>query len=252
MASIVLNDVDLTFRIRQQRQITIKEYLLKRMFDNKRNPLFEVRALQGINVEIGDGERVAILGANGSGKSTLLRLMAGIYHPNAGTRAVQGKVSSLFDLTLGFEMEANGWKNIRYRGYLQGESAEKLRNNTPDIAAFSELGDFLSIPMRYYSSGMLVRLAFSAATTIEPEILLIDEVLGAGDMAFQQKAQQRMHKMMEKARILVVVSHDMSVLPRLCDRALWLEKGRLRADGPVDEVIEAYTDQVQSGNLVAA
>src|SRR5271165_2351897 len=125
MASIVLNDVDLTFRIRQQRQITIKEYLLKRMFDNKRNPLFEVRALQGINVEIGDGERVAILGANGSGKSTLLRLMAGIYHPNAGTRAVQGKVSSLFDLTLGFEMEANGWKNIRYRGYLQGESAEK-------------------------------------------------------------------------------------------------------------------------------
>jgi lipopolysaccharide transport system ATP-binding protein len=252
MASIVLNDVDLTFRIRQQRQITIKEYLLKRMFDKKRNPLFEVRALQGINVEIGDGERVAILGANGSGKSTLLRLMAGVYHPNAGTRAVQGKVSSLFDLTLGFEMEANGWKNIRYRGYLQGESAEKLRNNTPDIAAFSELGDFLSIPMRFYSSGMLVRLAFSAATTIEPEILLIDEVLGAGDMAFQQKAQKRMHKMMEKARILVVVSHDMSVLPRLCDRALWLEKGRLRADGPVDEVIEAYIDHVQSGNLVAA
>jgi ABC-type polysaccharide/polyol phosphate transport system ATPase subunit len=252
MASIVLNDVDLTFRIRQQRQITIKEYLLKRMFDNKRNPLFEVRALQGINVEIGDGERVAILGANGSGKSTLLRLMAGIYHPNAGTRVVQGKISSLFDLTLGFEMEANGWKNIRYRGYLQGESAEKLRTNTPDIAAFSELGDFLSIPMRFYSSGMLVRLAFSAATTIEPEILLIDEVLGAGDMAFQKKAQQRMHKMMEKARILVVVSHDMSVLPRLCDRALWLEKGRLRADGPVDEVIEAYIDHVRSGNMVAA
>jgi ABC-type polysaccharide/polyol phosphate transport system ATPase subunit len=252
MASIVLNDVDLTFRIRQQRQITIKEYLLKRMFDKKRNPLFEVRALQGINVDIRDGERVAILGANGSGKSTLLRLMAGIYHPNAGTRAVQGKISSLFDLTLGFEMEANGWKNIRYRSYLQGESAEKLRNNTPDIAAFSELGDFLSIPMRFYSSGMLVRLAFSAATTIEPEILLIDEVLGAGDMAFQRKAQQRMHKMMEKARILVVVSHDMSVLPRLCDRALWLEKGRLRVDGPVREVIEAYTDHVRSGNLVAA
>jgi lipopolysaccharide transport system ATP-binding protein len=248
MASIVLDQLDLTFHIRQQHQITIKEYLLKGMFRQARNPLVEIRALQGLNVRIGDGERVAVLGANGSGKSTLLRVLAGIYHPTGGRRVVQGKVSSLFDLTLGFEMEANGWNNIRYRGYLQGESREKIRARTPEIAAFSELGDFLSIPLRFYSAGMLVRLAFSASTTIEPEILLIDEVLGAGDLAFQRKAQERMHRMLKKARILVVVSHDLSVLPRLCDRALWLDKGRLRADGPVADVIAEYVDHVSSSH----
>ena len=131
--------------------------------------------------------RVGIIGANGSGKSTLLRLLAGIYHPTTGTRKVVGKISSLFDLTLGFEMESNGWKNIRYRGYLQGESIEGLRDKTPEIAEFSELGEFLGLPLRLYSAGMLVRLAFSVATTIEPEILLIDEILGAGDLAFQNK-----------------------------------------------------------------
>jgi ABC-type polysaccharide/polyol phosphate transport system ATPase subunit len=244
MAVIVLDSVDLTFRVRQQRQITIKEYLLKGMFRQSQNPLFEIHALRDVSVEIADGERVAVLGANGSGKSTLLRLLAGVYHPTRGTRVVRGRVSSLFDLTLGFEMEANGWKNIRYRGFLQGESQEGVRKKAPDIAAFSELNDFLAIPLRFYSAGMLVRLAFSAATAIEPEILLVDEVLGAGDLAFQRKAQQRMHKMMEKARILVVVSHDLSVLPRLCRRALWLDKGRLRADGPVDDVIAAYVEHV--------
>jgi ABC-type polysaccharide/polyol phosphate transport system ATPase subunit len=244
MASIVLDQLDLTFHIRQQHQITIKEYLLKGMFRQSRNPLIEVRALQEINVRIGDGERVAVLGANGSGKSTLLRVLAGIYHPTRGRRLVQGKVSSLFDLTLGFEMEANGWNNIRYRGYLQGESRAKIRARAPEIAAFSELGHFLDIPLRFYSAGMLVRLAFSASTTIEPEILLIDEVLGAGDLAFQRKAQERMNRMLKKARILVVVSHDLNVLPRLCERALWLDKGCLRADGPVKEVIAEYVDHV--------
>ncbi len=252
MALIELDHVDLTFRVRQQRQITMKEYLLKGMFRQSRNPLFEIRALRDFSVRIGDGERVAVLGANGSGKSTLLRLLAGVYHPSAGRRLVRGKVSSLFDLTLGFEMEADGWKNIRYRGYLQGESAEGLRRKGPDIAAFSELGDYLKIPLRFYSSGMLVRLAFSAATAIEPEILLVDEVLGAGDLAFQRKAQRRMGEMMEKASILVVVSHDLNVLPRLCERALWLEKGSIRADGPVKKVIASYVDHVGRAETVAA
>jgi ABC-type polysaccharide/polyol phosphate transport system ATPase subunit len=252
MASIVLEQVDLTFRVRQQRQITMKEYLLKRMFRRANNPLFEIRAIQNLDLRIEDGERVGIIGANGSGKSTLLRLLAGIYHPTAGQRKVEGKISSLFDLTLGFEMESNGWKNIRYRGYLQGESIEGLRRKTPEIAEFSELGDFLGLPLRFYSAGMLVRLAFSVATTIEPEILLIDEILGAGDLAFQRKAQQRLEEMLEKARILVVVSHDLDTLGRLCDRGIWLNKGRLQADGPMQDVIDAYVAHVHGAEPVAA
>jgi ABC-type polysaccharide/polyol phosphate transport system ATPase subunit len=245
MASIVLDRVDLTFQVRQQHQITLKEYLLKGMFRRSANPVLEVRALQDVSLRIGDGERVGVLGANGSGKSTLLRLLAGVYHPNRGRRIVVGKVSSLFELTLGFEMEASGWKNIRFRGFLQGESTEGIRRKAPEIAAFSELGQFLDIPARYYSAGMLVRLAFSAATAIEPEILLIDEVLGAGDRAFQNKAQQRMTEMIEHARILVVVSHDLGVLSRLCRRGIWLEKGRVQKDGPIDDVIAAYIARVE-------
>ncbi len=128
----------------------------------------------------------------------MLRLLAGVYHPTSGRSAVEGKVSSLFELALGFEMEASGWKNIRFRGYLQGESRDGIRRKASEIAEFSGLGDFLKIPARYYSAGMMVRLAFSTATAIEPEILLVDEILGAGDLAFQHKAKQRLSEMMEQ------------------------------------------------------
>jgi ABC-type polysaccharide/polyol phosphate transport system ATPase subunit len=252
MASIELDQVGLTFRVRQQSQLTLKEYVLKRMYRKSCNPLFEVRALQDLSLQIGDGERVGVLGSNGSGKSTLLRLLAGVYPPTSGRRLIEGRVSALFELALGFEMEASGWKNIRFRGYLQGESKSGILRKAPEIAAFSELGDFLKIPARYYSAGMLVRLAFSTATAIEPEILLVDEVLGAGDLAFQRKAQQRLAEMMEQARILVVVSHDLSVLPRLCTRGVWLDKGRVRADGPIEDVIEAYVEHVGAPAAVAA
>jgi len=198
-----------------------------------------------VTLHIGDGERVGILGANGSGKSTLLRLLAGIYPPSAGRRHVRGRVASLFELALGFEMESTGWKNILYRGYLQGETARGIRAKAREIAEFSELGEFLDLPVRYYSAGMLVRLAFAIATSLEPEILLVDEVLGAGDLAFQVKAQQRLRALMRQARILVVVSHDLQALPRLCSRALWLSQGRIRHDGPVEEVIATYVGHVR-------
>ena len=252
MAFIELDQVDLTFRVRQQHQITVKEYLLRGMFRQSNNPVLEVRALRDVSLHLTDGWRLGVIGANGSGKSTLLRLMAGVYHPTAGRRTVEGKVSALFDLALGFEMEANGWKNIRFRGYLQGESSHGIRDKAQGIADFSELGDFLKIPVRYYSAGMMVRLAFSAATAIEPEILLVDEVLGAGDLAFQGKAERRLNEMMEKARILVVVSHNLAVLPRLCKEGLWLEKGRIRAEGPIKDVIAAYVENTERARAVAA
>ena len=177
MALIRLDDVDLVFHVRRHGRISLKEYLLHGFFRRRKENVLEVRALEGINLQIDEGERVGIIGSNGAGKSTLLKLLAGVYPPTGGTREVCGQISSLFELSLGFEMDASGWDNMMYRGYLQGESPRSIREKMGSIADFSELGQFLDMPIRYYSSGMLVRLAFSIATAINPEVLLLDEVL---------------------------------------------------------------------------
>jgi ABC-type polysaccharide/polyol phosphate transport system ATPase subunit len=252
MALIELDKVSLTFRIRQLGRITLKEFLVRQMFRRSVNPVIEVRALQDVCLEAHDGERVGIIGHNGAGKSTLLKVLAGIYPPTQGRRVVRGRVSSLFDIALGFEGDANGWENMAYRGYLQGETPRSIRAKVEQIAAFSELGDFLNMPVRYYSAGMMVRLAFSIATAIEPEILLVDEVLSVGDMAFQEKAGRRMREMMAKARLIVCVSHDLTSLERLCDRGVWMDHGRVRLVGRMGEVIAAYTDSVKGGKSEAA
>ena len=212
----------------------------------------EVKALEHIDLVVEQGERVGIIGHNGAGKSTLLRLLAGIYPPTSGVRRVSGRVSSLFELSLGFEPEANGWDNIRYRSYLQGETPQSVQARMQAIADFSELGEFLDMPVRYYSSGMLVRLAFSVATAIEPEILIVDEVLSAGDCSFQLKAQQRMQALMSNAQAAVVVSHDLKSLTTVCNRLLWLDHGRIRMSGPAREVVPAYLAHMQEGSQRAA
>jgi lipopolysaccharide transport system ATP-binding protein len=240
MPLIKLDHVSMIFRVREQYQITLKEYLLRGMFRRSANPVMKVRALQDVSLCFKEGDRVGIIGGNGAGKSTLLRLLAGIYHPTRGRRTVRGRISSLFELSLGFEMEASGRQNIIYRGYLQGETPRSIRAKMQDIADFCELGRYLDIPVRFYSAGMLVRLAFSIATTIKPEILLVDEVLSAGDMAFQAKARQRMREMMSQAKIMVVVSHDLESLAAVCDTGVWLHQGRVRMTGDMRMVIDAY------------
>jgi len=245
MARIELENVSLTFQVRPQGRITLKEFVVRQMFLRSVNPKIKVRALRDITLQLGEGERVGILGHNGAGKSTLLKLLAGIYPPTRGRRHVQGRISSLFDITLGFEQDASGWENIAYRGFLQGETRRSIRAKTPAIAEFSELGHFLDMPLRYYSAGMKVRLAFAIATTIDPEILLVDEVLGVGDLAFQEKARQRMHEMMSRARLIILVSHDLSSLVQLCSKAVWLDHGRLRQVGPPADVVAAYQAAVQ-------
>ncbi len=252
MARIELDKVSLTFKIRQLGRITLKEFLVRQMFRRSVNPFIEVRALQDVCLEARDGERLGILGHNGAGKSTLLKVLAGIYPPSHGRRTVEGRISSLFDIALGFEGDANGWENIAYRGYLQGETPRSIRAKVKEIADFSELGDFLNMPVRYYSAGMMVRLAFSIATAIKPEILLVDEVLGVGDMAFQAKAQERMREMMATAQLIVVVSHDLISLAKVCDRGIWMDHGRVRQVGPVNEVIAAYTTFVKGHQPRAA
>jgi len=240
MAKIELNDLSLTFNIRQERKVTLKEYLSRMLFLPSRNPRVAVHALNDLNLTAADGDRIGIIGHNGAGKSTLLKLLAGVYPPTKGTRVVEGRICSLFDISLGFEHEANGWDNIKYRAYLMGETPDTLKKKIQGIADFSELGDFLNIPVRYYSSGMLVRLAFSISTAVEPEVLLIDEVLSAGDMSFQIKARERMKDMMASARLMVLVTHEMANIDTLCNRALWMQHGRILMDGKPAEVVEAY------------
>lgn len=252
MARIELDKVSLTFKVRPHGRITLKEFLVRQMFRKSVNPVIRVPALQDINLELREGERIGILGHNGGGKSTLLKVLAGIYPPTRGRRLVEGRISSLFEIALGFETDANGWENIAYRGYLQGETPRSLQAKIKPIAEFSELGHFLDMPVRYYSAGMLVRLAFSIATAIEPEILLVDEVLGVGDMAFLQKARQRMRDMMAKAQIIVVVSHELDSLAKICDRGIWMDHGRIKMIGPIHDVIAAYTTSVQSAQPQAA
>ena len=230
----------LTFRVRQHLRMSLKEFLVGQMFRRSRNPILEVHALSGVNLRMDRGDRVGVIGHNGAGKSTLLKMLAGIYTPTHGKMTVDGRISALFDLTLGFEQDATGWENISYRSYLQGETPRTVRVKRDAIAEFSELGDFLNTPVRYYSAGMMVRLGFSIATTIDPEILLVDEVLSAGDLSFQEKARERMRGMMDRAHLMVMVSHDLVSLAKICNRGVWMDHGRMMKEGPIDEVIAAY------------
>lgn len=252
MSRITLDNVSLTFHLRQRGRVPLKEFVVRQMFRKSRNPITEVKALRGLNLEAREGDRVGVIGHNGAGKSTLLKLLAGIYPPTAGERIVNGQISSLFELTLGFEMEANGWENIGFRSYLQGATPKTVREKMQAIAEFSELGEFLDMPVRYYSSGMLLRLAFSISTSIEPEILLVDEVLAAGDMAFQDKARARMYSMMDKAKIMVMVSHDMRSVANICNRAIWLDHGAIRMEGKPEEVIHHYAEHMHKAAKKAA
>ena len=245
MKPIELSDLSLHFHVRRQGRESLKDYLLQGLLRRRTQGMLEVKALEDIDLCVEEGERVGIIGHNGAGKSTLLKVLAGIYPPTSGTRRVNGRVSALFDISLGFEPEANGWDNIRYRSLLQGETPRTIEARMQAIADFSELGEFLDTPVRYYSSGMLVRLAFSVATAIEPEILIVDEVLSAGDQAFQLKARQRMQALISHAQAVVVVSHDLTLLRQLCSRIVWLDHGRVRMSGPAGEVIAVYQSQAE-------
>jgi ABC-type polysaccharide/polyol phosphate transport system ATPase subunit len=233
----------LRIHVRKLGRISLKEYLVQGWFRHGKSNSMHVQALEHIDLTVQEGERLGVIGHNGAGKSTLLKLLAGVYPPTTGQREVRGQICSLFDIALGFEQESNGWENIKYRGYLQGETPKSIQAKMQEIAEFSELGNFLDMPIRYYSTGMMVRLAFSIATAIKPEILLVDEVLSAGDLSFQNKARDRMQNLMTSARAVVLVSHDLSSIGKLCDRTLWLDHGRMRMMGPTKEVVAAYSAQ---------
>jgi len=244
MPSIDINAASLTFTVRQNRNVSLKEYLVKGLFRRSVNPAVAVHALSDVSLSAREGDRIGIIGHNGAGKTTMLKMIAGIYPPTRGECRVEGRICSLFDITLGFEQDASGWENIEYRSYLQGESPATLRKKMAGIGEFSELGDFLNFPVRNYSAGMRMRLAFSIATAADPEVLLIDEVLAVGDMAFQMKARARMKELMSASRLMVVVSHDLSTIQETCTRVLWMKRGRVEMAGDPAAVVQAYTDHV--------
>ena len=199
-------------------------------------------ALRDVTFSVAPGEVVGIIGRNGAGKSTLLKVMAGIYPPQRGRVVIEGHVCPLFEFVTGFEMEATGWENIRTRALLLGMSPKEIDQKIDDIAAFSNLGEFLDIPVRHYSTGMFVRLAFATSTAVDPQILLLDEVMAAGDAAFIESARRRMNELMLRASIVVFASHSLDVLPSFCDRTILLKEGSIVADGPTPDVVRQYTE----------
>jgi lipopolysaccharide transport system ATP-binding protein len=199
-----------------------------------------VKALDGISLEIKSGDRLGIVGHNGSGKSTLLRLLSGIYEPTSGAISRAGSIASLVDIGLGISPESSGIENIKLRGALMGISKKHLQKNLDDIVTFSGLGDFIHLPVRTYSSGMLLRLAFAVATSVEAEILIMDEWLSVGDDQFVALAQERLQRLINKAEILIVASHSKTLIEQSTTTTLWLEHGLAKEIGSSQEVCQQY------------
>ncbi|GAY09176.1 ABC transporter ATP-binding protein [Pseudonocardia sp. N23] len=199
-----------------------------------------IEALHDINISLRKGDRVALVGHNGAGKSTLLRLMSGIYEPTRGRAVVRGKVAPVFDLAVGMDPEITGLDNILIRGLFLGMTKKQMESKVDDIAEFTELGDYLEMPLRTYSTGMRVRLALGVVTSIDPEILLLDEGIGAVDAAFLAKARDRLNELVERSGILVFASHSDEFLADLCDTAIWMEHGSIREHGSLRDVLHHY------------
>lgn len=243
MALIELNNVCVDFPIFNANNRSLKNTILQSATGGKVDFGAKetiVRSLTDVTFQIKAGERVGLIGHNGAGKSTLLRTLSRVYVPTQGTAKIEGSIGSLVDISLGIDPEATGRENILVRGVLMGLKRSEVQARMQEIIDFSELGSFIDIPVRTYSSGMHLRLAFSISTIIRPEILIMDEWLSVGDDSFNQKAAKRLNEMVETSQILVIASHSRGLVEQLCTRALWFEHGRLKMDGDAREVCHHY------------
>ncbi|WP_416423025.1 ABC transporter ATP-binding protein [Pseudomonas sp. App30] len=244
MASIEFQNVSVDFPIYNASGRSLKKRLIQvatgGQLGSDPNGRVVVRALEGLDFTLNDGDRVGLLGHNGAGKSTLLRLLSGVYEPSSGTAVIKGDIGSLIDISLGIDPEATGRENIFLRGALLGMSKKEVASKIEEIIEFSELGDFVDMPLRTYSTGMHLRLAFAVSTTVRPEILLMDEWLSVGDEGFRHKAEARMTELVSATNILVIASHSRDLVMHTCNRVIWLEHGKIRMDGDPETVAAAY------------
>lgn len=235
---IEVDHVSMMFNRSTERVDNIKEYFVRLA---KKNLLFEeFWALRDVSFNIKRGEAVGIVGLNGSGKSTMLKIVAQVMKPTKGNVRVYGSMAPLIELGAGFDMDLTARENIYLNGAVLGYSRKEMRQKFDDIMDFAELWDFVDSPLKNYSSGMVARLGFSIATMSMPDILIVDEILGVGDYKFQEKCKARMQKIIANGATVIFVSHSIEQVQELCSRAIWLEKGKLIMDGPVDEVCDRY------------
>jgi ABC-type polysaccharide/polyol phosphate transport system ATPase subunit len=243
MASIILRNVTVDFPIYNARGRSLKSNVFRRVggrIESGRGDIVTIEALRNINLDLRPGDRLALVGHNGAGKSTLLRVLAGAYEPSRGDAVIQGKVSSLLDLTMGMDPELTGRENIVLRGIFLGMTFQEIEDLAPSIEEFAGLGGFMDLPLRTYSSGMTLRLAFAVSTAIQPDILLLDEMISVGDAEFAEKAKARIKQVIENSHILVLASHDAPTLKRYCNRAVLLREGQIVSAGTLDDMLDQH------------
>ena len=243
-SELSLDNVSVSFPIYHGGSRSLKKSLLFRgsggQLASDASHRITVEALRNVSMEFRTGDRVALIGNNGAGKTTLLRVMAGIYEPVTGVVKSRGRISPMFDISLGIDGDISGYDNIRLRGLILGLPAREIEERMADIAEFTELGDYLDIPVRTYSSGMMTRLTFAVATCFSPEILLMDEWILAGDAGFLAKAQHRVEAFVEQAGILVLASHSTEICRRWCNKAVWMERGEVKMIADISAVLDSY------------
>ena len=232
------NDISMRYLMTYDRIQSIKEYVVQLLRGKIKYE--EFWALKNVSFEVERGEVVGIIGHNGAGKSTLLKVISGILKPTGGSLEVHGNVVPMLELGSGFDHDLTGRENIFLNGSILGYSEKYLKKKYEQIVEFSELGKFIDVPIRNYSSGMLMRLAFSIATVVQPEILIVDEILAVGDAAFQEKSKARMLELMSGGTTVLFVSHSLEQIREMCDRVIWLEHGQIKAIGATKEICDAY------------
>lgn len=240
MSRIHIDNLSIKFRIYHDRSPSLKAQFANIFKKRTSSAYTDFWAVKDFSIAIESGERVGIIGHNGAGKSTLLKALCRIYEPSTGSIYVEGTVAPLIEIGAGFHPEFTGRENIYLNGSILGYSMQKLRQIEPEVIAFAELEEFIDMPVKYYSTGMYMRLAFSLATAMHPDILVLDELFAGGDAAFITKAKARMHALIDRASIMVMVSHDAELVRSLCNRVIWLDHGNVVADGAPGAILDRY------------